>query len=214
MNIPQYLLFDLDGTLIDSIPDLALSLNLLRTELNCPPLSLAEAAAMVGDGVSLLVRRALGEHLFRTEHVERFLRIYDQNLLDNTRCYPDIEALLQQHATKHMAIITNKPHSQTLAILEGLKIHHHFAVIIGGDTYAQKKPDPFPVRQALIALGAAPSQAVMIGDHHTDLHAGQGAGTATCFCHYGFGNSSGLNYDFEAKTAADLCQLFPGPYRA
>ncbi len=169
---------------------------------------------MVGDGVSLLVRRALGEHLFRPEHVERFLRIYDQHLLDNTCCYLGIEALLQQHTAENMAIITNKPHSQTLAILEGLKIHHLFAVIIGGDTFAQKKPDPFPVRQALIALGAAPSQAVMIGDHHTDLHAGQGAGTATCFCHYGFGNSGGLNYDFEAKTAADLSQLFPGPYRA
>ncbi len=212
MKNPEYLLFDLDGTLIDSIPDLALTLNLLRGELNCPPLAIEQAAAMVGDGVSVLVKRALGPELFRPEHVERFLRIYDRHLLDNTRCYPGIETLLNQHPASNLAIITNKPHSQTLAILEGLHIHQHFAVIIGGDTFAQKKPDPYPVQQALISLGAEPGQAVMIGDHHTDLHAGQGAGTATCFCTYGFGNSDGLSYDFEATNATELCQLFPGSY--
>ena len=211
MRTPEYLLFDLDGTLIDSIPDLALSLNLLRAELNCPPLPIAQAAAMVGDGVSVLVRRALGEDLFRPEHVERFLRIYDQHLLDDTHCYPGIETLLQRHSAAKMAIITNKPHRQTLTILEGLRLHHHFATIIGGDTYAQKKPDPFPVTQALISLGADPQHAVMIGDHHTDLHAGKGAGIATCFCAYGFGNSGDLSYDFLATTAADLVNLFPGP---
>lgn len=210
MNNPEYLLFDLDGTLIDSIPDLAMALNLLRAELSCPPLSIEQAAAMVGDGVSVLVKRALGEELFQPAHVERFLRIYDQHLLDATRCYPGIETLLQQHPAEKMAIITNKPHAQTQAILEGLHIQHHFSVIIGGDTYAQKKPDPYPLQQALIALGAEPRQAVMIGDHHTDLHAGKGAGTATCFCAYGFGNSDGLSYDFEATCAADLYQLFPG----
>ncbi len=213
MTSPKYLLFDLDGTLIDSIPDLALALNLLRAELDCPPLSLEQAAAMVGDGVGVLVQKALSDTTFRPEHVTRFLKLYDQHLLDNTRCYPGIETLLEQHPTQSLAIITNKPYHQTLAILEGLNLHHHFSVISGGDTYALKKPDPFPVEQALLQLNADKQQAVMIGDHHTDLKAGQGAGIATCFCAYGIGNHAGLNFDFEAQTASDLIKLFPGSKR-
>ncbi len=207
---PSVLLFDLDGTLINSLPDLALALNLLRAELDCPPLELDQAAAMVGDGVNLLVRRALGDALFKEEHVSRFLALYDRHLLDNTVCYPGITALLQRHPTQRLGVVTNKPYRQTLAILEGLGLHQRFGAIIGGDSCTQKKPDPGPLLAALTKLGATPQQAVMIGDHHTDLHAGRGAGTATCFCDYGFGNTGGLDYDYLATTANDLLQLFPG----
>jgi len=210
MNAPEYLLFDLDGTLIDSIPDLAHSLNLLRAELDCPPLPVAQAAAMVGDGVTVLVQRALGPDLFCPAHVDRFLKIYDQHLLDQTSCYPGIENLLQCHPASKMGIVTNKPYRQTLAILEGLRLLDRFAAIVGGDSYPRKKPDPYPVMQALATLQAQPRQSVMIGDHHTDLHAGQKAGTATCFCAYGFGNSGDLPYDFMVTAPEDLANLFPG----
>ncbi|MCD6582246.1 MAG: HAD-IA family hydrolase [Desulfuromusa sp.] len=206
----NYLLFDLDGTLVDSVPDLTLSLNLLRAELGCPPLLEKQVSDMVGDGVSILVKRALGDNLYRPAHRDRFMQLYDEHLLDHTRCYPGIEELLTKHPADKMAIVTNKPYQLTLQLLEGLNLIRHFKVIIGGDSYAEKKPHPLPVIKALEGLKADPEQAVMIGDHHTDLHAGHGAGAATCFCAYGMGHTDGLVTDFYAKQSTDLLQLFPG----
>ncbi|WP_022663838.1 HAD family hydrolase [Desulfospira joergensenii] len=210
MKTPSVLLFDLDGTLIDSLPDLALALNLLRAELDVPALSQEQAGAMVGDGVSLLVQRALGDDLFKPEHVLRFLELYDLHLLDNTRCYEGIKDLLQSHPARRMGVVTNKPHGQTIEILSGLGLQGHFGVIIGGDSLERKKPDPLPVQKALETLGADARQAVMIGDHHTDIKAGRAAGTATCFCTYGFGSNGGLASNFQAHAAGDLLDLFPG----
>jgi len=206
----NYLLFDLDGTLVDSVPDLTLSLNLLRSELDRPPLSEKQVATMVGDGVTVLVRRSLGEDLYQTAHRARFMQLYDEHLLDHTSCYPGIKELLNRHSAEKMAIVTNKPYQLTLKLLEGLNLIQNFKIIVGGDSYAEKKPHPLPVIKALEGLGADPKQAVMIGDHHTDLHSGRGAGTAICFCAYGLGHTDGLTPDFRAEQSTDLLQLFPG----
>ena len=210
MKIPHYLFFDLDGTLVDSVPDLTLSLNLLRAELDCPPLQQQQVAAIVGDGVSILVKRALGADLFHPDHIERFMQFYDEHLLDHTRCYPGVEELFSRHPTDRVALVTNKPHKLTLKLLDGLNLTRNFKVIIGGDSYVEKKPHPLPVIKALEALGADPRQTVMIGDHHTDLYAGLRAGTATCFCAYGMGHTDGLSPDFRAEESTDLLRLFPG----
>lgn len=207
---PAYLLFDLDGTLVDSVPDLTLSLNLLRAELDCPPLSLEQTARMVGDGVTLLVQRALGEKLYQEAHRTRFMEIYSEHLLDQTRCYPGISALLQEHDPERMAVITNKPYQLSRQLLEGLDLTRHFHTLIGGDSLPQRKPDPLPVLTALDRLNAAAEQAVMIGDHHTDLAAGHGAGTATCFCAYGIGCANGQPSDYRVAESTDLLNLFPG----
>lgn len=209
MKPPECLLFDLDGTLIDSLPDLALSLNLLRAELDLPPLSLEQAGAMIGDGARLLVQRAVGDSLFKPEHVTRFLSLYDSHLLDNTRCYPGIENLLDAHSAGNMGIVSNKPYLQTMDILSGLGLQASFGVVLGGDSLGVKKPDPRPIKKALDTLGLSARQAVMIGDNHTDIRAGQAAGTATCFCTYGIGNNNGLAADFQAQTPSDLLDLFP-----
>lgn len=205
----NYLLFDLDGTLVDSVPDLTASLNFLRTELNCSPLLEKQVIHMVGDGVGILVKRALGEKLFHSDHIDRFMQIYSEHLLDHTRCYPGIEELLNSHPADNMAIVTNKPHQLTMNLLEGLHLINKFKIVIGGDSYAEKKPHPLPVIKALEGLCAKPEQTVMIGDHHTDLYAGREAGTATCFCAYGMGHTDGLTTDFHAEQSTDLLQLFP-----
>ncbi len=207
----NYLLFDLDGTLVDSVPDLTLSLNLLRAELDHPPLTEKQVAGIVGDGVSVLVKRALGENLYHPDHLARFMQLYDEHLLDHTQCYPGIKDLLKCHSAEKMAIVTNKPYQLTLKLLEGLNLIQNFKIIVGGDSYAEKKPHPLPVIKALEGLGSEPEQAVMIGDHHTDLHSGRGAGTAICFCAYGLGHADGLTPDFRAEQSTDLLQLFPGP---
>lgn len=205
----DYFLFDLDGTLVDSVPDLTLSLNLLRAELDYSPLLESQVARMVGDGVGTLVKRALGEKLYQPAHRDRFMVLYAEHLLDHTSCYPGIEELLSCHSAEKMAIVTNKPYQLTMKLLDGLKLTRYFKVIVGGDSYAEKKPHPLPVIKALAALGAVPEQAVMIGDHHTDLYSGREAGTATCFCAYGMGHSDGLTTDFYAEQSTDLLQLFP-----
>jgi len=206
----SYLLFDLDGTLVDSIPDLALSLNLLRQERDLPVLKIDQVHTMVGDGASLLVQRALGEELYSHQLLLRFMEIYEQHLLDNTRCYAGIENLLRSHSAEKMAVVTNKPYDLSIKLLEGLNIKDAFKVIIGGDGLKKKKPHPLPVQTALSLLGAKPKQAVMIGDHHTDICSGQAAGTAVCFCAYGIGHDGNLPYDFCAHQATDLLHLFPG----
>lgn len=206
----RYLLFDLDGTLVDSVQDLTCALNLLGAELGQTPLTAADVHSIVGDGATKLIKRAFGPENYQREQLFRFLEIYGAHLLDTTRCYPGIEELLSRHPAERLALVTNKPHALTLRLVEGLGIAGHFKVIIGGDSYPEKKPHPLPVQKALEALGARPEQAVMIGDHHTDLYSGQGAGTATCFCAYGLGHSDGLTPDFTASASTELLQLFPG----
>ncbi|MCK4502061.1 MAG: HAD-IA family hydrolase, partial [Desulfuromonadales bacterium] len=118
--------------------------------------------------------------------------------------------LLNNHCSTKLAIVTNKPYQLTMKLLDGLNLIDNFKVIVGGDSYAEKKPHPLPVIKALEGLGANPQQAVMIGDHHTDLYAGRQAGTATCFCAYGMGHSDNLTTDFRAEQPIDLLHLFPG----
>lgn len=206
----KYLLFDLDGTLVDSVADLTTSLNLLADELGHPQLSTEYVRGIVGDGATKLIKRAYGAENYQREQLFRFLDIYGEHLLDQTRCYPGIEELLQRYPAESMAVVTNKPHALTVQLLDGLNLTKHFKVVIGGDSCAEKKPHPLPVQNALAALGAKPAEAIMIGDHHTDLYSGRDAGTATCFCAYGLGNSDGLEPDCSVQASEELLQLFPG----
>lgn len=208
-DTPQFLLFDLDGTLVDSVADLTCALNLLGAELGQAPLAADYVRTIVGDGATKLIKRAFGSDNYQREQLLRFLDIYGEHLLDTTRCYPGILELLDRHPAENMALVTNKPYRLTVELMQGLGIAKHFQVIIGGDSYPEKKPRPQPVLEALSRLGAPTGKAVMIGDHHTDLYAGKAAGIATCFCAYGLGHNDGLSADYQAESSLDLLQLFP-----
>lgn len=201
------LLFDLDGTLVDSVADLATAVNLLRGELELPPLLLPAVREFVGDGARELVRRALPEGLFEERQLQRFLLLYGEHLADQTSVYPGIRELLNLYSPASLAIVTNKPLALTLRLLELLELKECFAAVIGGDSAPVKKPSPVPVRMALHRLGRPATGAIMIGDHHTDLRAGHGAGVATCFCAWGLGHDDGLFPDLRAATVAELAQL-------
>lgn len=206
----KYLLFDLDGTLVDSVADLTTSLNLLAKELGHPQLSTDYVRSIVGDGATKLIKRAYGAENYQREQLLRFLEIYGEHLLDQTRCYPGIEELLQRYPADCMAVVTNKPYALTVRLLDGLGLSKHFKVVIGGDSCPEKKPHPLPVQKALAALGAPPAAAIMIGDHHTDLYSGRDAGIATCFCAYGLGNNDGLEADFSVQSSEELLKIFCG----
>jgi len=206
----KYLLFDLDGTLVDSVADLTLSLNLLAVELGYQQLAIDQVRGMIGDGATKLIKRAYGEENYKKEYLLRFLEIYGEHLIEQTDCYPGIRELLSRHPAEHMAVVTNKPYKLTLELMQGLDILNDFKVIIGGDSFSEKKPHPLPVQEALKALDAKANETVMIGDHHTDLISGRDAGTAVCFCSYGLGNTGGVEPDFQVESSEDLLHLFPG----
>ena len=183
------LVFDLDGTLIDSSRDLAESIGELLQSYGAEPLPLSEVVAMVGEGAPILVRRALTRAGLRPgvdDALARFLTIYDRRLMDHTVSYPGIiESLALATRRGPLAVLTNKPLGPTIGILEALGLRGFFTRVIGGDSEYGRKPDP----TGLLALQAlAPGhQLVMIGDSPTDWKVAVNGNCPFVFARFGFG---------------------------
>jgi phosphoglycolate phosphatase len=173
MARPTVLVFDLDGTLIDSAPDLAQAVNALLAELGKPPLTEAAIRPMIGDGARLLLARALAAAgLDAPPHAfDRFMEHYLAHVADRTRPYPDVLSTLQALRVRGyaMGICTNKPFEATQRVLEAYGLAGFFGAVIGGDSLPQRKPDPEPLLAAIAGLGGTRSQAVMIGDSANDV---------------------------------------------
>lgn len=183
------LVFDLDGTLIDSSRDLAESIGELLESYGAEPLPLSEVVTMVGEGAPILVRRALARAGLRPgadDALARFLTIYDRRLMDHTVSYPGIiESLALATRRGPLAVLTNKPLGPTIGILEALGLRGFFTRIIGGDSEYGRKPDP----SGLLALqGLAPGdRLVMIGDSPTDWKVAVNGNCPFVFARFGFG---------------------------
>jgi phosphoglycolate phosphatase len=209
------LVFDLDGTLIDSRRDLADAANALIVEHGGEPLPVEAIANMVGEGAPLLVRRALtAAGLRRDVHgaLRRFLELYDERLLAHTRLYDGTREALDALATDAtLAILTNKPQHPTERILEGLGIASLFEWVIGGDTPHGRKPDPGGLTHLMSLAHAGSGETVMVGDSAVDLRTARAAGTRVCLVSYGFGfrTVDGLLQGDElvADSPADLRRL-------
>jgi phosphoglycolate phosphatase len=189
-------LLDLDGTLVDSAPDLAAAANALLAEQGLPPLATAEVAAMVGDGVAKLVERALAARhtsgLPLAAAVARFTAFYERHPATLTRVYPGVPEGLQRlrAAGLRLALCTNKPGRATRLILDRLSLAAYFSAVVTGDSLAARKPDPAPIRLALSELGIEPDAAVMVGDHVNDILAAHAAGVRAIFARYGYGRAT------------------------
>lgn len=188
-------LFDLDGTLIDSAPDLHVAANKLLAEQKRRPVSLAELTDMIGDGVPKLVERAFeatGEAIPEgglDALAKRYLEFYEPHCADLTVAFPGtIDCLKQLREDGYpLAVCTNKPYAATLEILAGLGLAEFFQVVIGGDTLPGiKKPDPRHLQAALEELDVSEAQAVMIGDNANDVNAAKGAGIPVIVCRFGY----------------------------
>lgn len=183
------IVFDLDGTLIDSARDLAESIGELLQAYGTAPLPLAEVVTMVGEGAPLLVRRALARAGLQAppdEALARFMQIYDRRLLVHTVAYPGVaEALALAVRRGPLAVLTNKPLGPTIGVLESLGLSGFFSRIIGGDSEYGRKPDP----TGLLSLQAlAPGERlVMVGDSPADWNVAVNAGCRFVFARYGFG---------------------------
>jgi len=202
-------LFDLDGTLVDSIPDLSKSVNLLRTELGLETISTEQVRSYVGDGVGLLLQRALPTKLFNPARRARFMQIYTEHLTDETIIYPGILEFLELHRGKPMAVVTNKPQHLAEIIIERLELSQYFPIVIGADLALQRKPHPDMVNHAVNQLQCDPATTVFLGDHHVDLRAASAGRVKSCFCAWGLGHDDGLQPDYHAETTGDLTALFP-----
>ena len=208
MSIDTFL-FDLDGTLVDSIPDLTKAINLLRAELDLAAVTSNEVRSYVGDGVGLLLQRALPQEHVDLARRKRFMEIYTEHLTDETVIYPGIISFLEMHRDKPMAVVTNKPQHLADIIVNRLGLSPFFQSVIGAELALQRKPHPDMVHHAIAQLDCVPERTVLLGDHHVDLRAAHAANVKSCFCAWGLGHDDGLSADFQAATPADLPSLFP-----
>lgn len=183
--------FDLDGTLVDSAPDIHAALDRLMASLGLPPFSRAEVIGMIGDGVRVLVERALAARgrCFDPGALASFSADYTARAAEATTLFPGIpEALARLEAAGwRLAVCTNKPAAATAALLGALGLEGRFAAVGGGDSFPTRKPDPGHLLGTLAAAGGEPGRAVMVGDHRNDIQAARGAGLPGIFVAWGYG---------------------------
>jgi phosphoglycolate phosphatase len=186
------LVFDLDGTLVDSVPDLRAALNKMLRERGRPPLSPPEVKRMVGDGAPALVAHALAasgaDPAGAGEALARFLEIYEANAVRLSRPYPDVRETLTALRRRgyRTAVCTNKPQRATMAVIEGLGFHPLFDGIAGGDRFSVKKPDPGHLLGLIGELGASVTATAMIGDNENDAAVAHAAGVPLVLMRYGY----------------------------
>ena len=184
------LLFDLDGTLIDSKRDLVQSVNATLREMGRAELPEDLVASYVGSGAPILISRALGGAACAAEQqsaLEFFLAHYDQHKLDFTREYPGVRETLEKLRGVPMAVLTNKPVNVSVRILAGLGLAGFFRAIYGGNSFATKKPDPLGANTILSEMGIAAAQAAMVGDSEVDVQTARNAGMISAIVNFGFG---------------------------
>ena len=185
------LIFDLDGTLIDSKLDLALSVNATLAQLGRDPLPHEQIFSYVGHGAPALIARALGSDASEQDclaGLEFFIKYYSAHKLDNTVLYPGVRETLDALKDMPMAVLTNKPVRVSRAIIEELGVGERFRFVYGGNSFERKKPDPIGVDSILREFGAAPAQVMLVGDSEIDVQTARNAGTWACGVTYGFGS--------------------------
>jgi phosphoglycolate phosphatase len=187
------LVFDLDGTLIDSKLDLALSIDATLKHMGRTSLTHEQIYGYVGNGAAMLVRRALGDRVTDAEAEEGhryFLSYYREHMLDNTVTYPGVREALDMFNEYPMAILTNKPVRFSERILEGLGISRYFRYVYGGNSFETKKPDPEGMNILLRDFAITPREAMIIGDSDVDVRTARNAGSWSCGVSYGLGLES------------------------
>jgi phosphoglycolate phosphatase len=206
------LLLDLDGTLVDSAPDLLRSANRLMAARGLAPFTLREVLAMIGDGVPALVTRALAARglPFDPAAVAAFSADYAAHVADSTQPYPGVVAGL--HAMRaagwRLAVCTNKPAALARRLLDALGLLDLFAAVGGGDSFAVRKPDPGHLLATLAAAGGDKRAAVAVGDHHNDVAAAAGAGIPCIFALWGYGKPpDGVTAAAQASGFSEVPQL-------
>lgn len=201
------IIFDLDGTLIDSKRDLIHSVNAMLEEMHRPQLAADVISGYIGHGAPQLVARALGGTATEEElkhGLQFFLSYYEEHKMDYTSAYPGVPETLSQLGHIPMAVLTNKPVRISVRILQALGLADRFRVIYGGNSFETKKPDPLGAKTILRDLNVEPAEALIVGDSEVDVQTARNAGTRAAAVNYGFGV-----HDRQAYPADAYLDQFP-----
>jgi phosphoglycolate phosphatase len=212
------LIFDLDGTLIDSKQDLIRSVNAMLEEMGREKLHEDTISGYIGHGAPKLVARALGNGATEQEREQAlrfFLAHYEAHKLDSTRPYPGVAEALKELREFPMAVLTNKPVRVSRRIVEGLGLEKYFRAVYGGNSFETKKPDPLGARKILEELGATAGETMLVGDSEVDVQTARNAGTLAAAVNYGFGTHDRVAYpaDVYLERLTDLAPLLEVPRR-
>lgn len=200
----EVLIFDLDGTLIDSVPDLALSINQMLTSLNMNTYSTETIRSWVGNGAAVLTKRALSGSIdicpdldltLFEKALSIFLNYYQQNVCIETTLYPNVKSVLETlHKQGYRLVIaTNKPKQFVQPILEKLKLNELFELVIGGECLPKRKPDPMQLTYICESLNVSPSTCLMVGDSSNDIFAATAANMESIGLTYGYNHGEDIN---------------------
>jgi phosphoglycolate phosphatase len=209
------LIFDLDGTLIDSKRDLIHSVNAMLREMGRAELAEETISGYIGHGAPQLVGRALGENAAEAEKqraLQFFLAYYEEHKLDSTCAYPGVAEALERLRALPMAILTNKPVRISVRILEALGLAKYFRLVYGGNSFETKKPDPLGANTILRELKAEAGDAILVGDSEVDVQTARNAGTFAAAVNYGFGVHDRAAYpaDVYFDRLNDLAEMLRG----
>jgi len=187
------LIFDLDGTLVDTLDDLAQAVNLTREHYGLAPLPREAIVPNIGNGGPHLVRATVPPAAERFEEVfARYLAFYNEHLLDHSRLHAGVAEVLAHYAERVLGVVTNKAIHETERILAGLQVRERFRLVLGGDSLPERKPHPLPLLHFMERFGLAPGEVVMVGDGYHDVRAGKAAGVLTVAITTGVGSRAEL----------------------
>lgn len=206
------IIFDLDGTLLDTVQDVHFCSNAALREMGLPPISLAQAKRSIGPGSDTFSRITLGEeHMHRFgEFIKIYRKYYRDKCIDKTRPFPGIIEVLQQLQDTNLLVATNKPLKYTNVILENLQLMHYFKSVLGPEDVAHPKPEPDMILLGLQRVGDIPERTLMVGDTDNDIAAARAANVISCAACWGYGDAESLKNakpDFFSETPASLLDI-------
>ncbi len=213
-RLPELVMFDLDGTLVDSVPDLTFAIQSMLLELSLGSADEQQVRGWVGNGAQKLVKRALNNAgVDDAEQVEAGLVLikkhYQQHCSVDTRLYEGVTACLEAFHARgiNMTVVTNKPREFVPAILNSLEIAHFFSQVIGGDDLAQRKPSPLPLLHCIERAGCQKTRALMVGDSKNDIQAARAAGIPVVAVNYGYNHGRPIDLEAPDYVLSSLTEL-------
>jgi phosphoglycolate phosphatase len=206
----KLILFDLDGTLVDTSKDITNALNYALKQHGIQELTVQDTVKMVGEGITRLIEKVIGDEKFhmRDNIIKMFIEYYSEHLADYSREYPYVRETLEQLSRHKKAIISNKRESLSIELLKKLDLSKYFDLVAGSDTTSEKKPSPVPIFHIMGKLEAKPYESMIVGDSSFDIEAGKKAGIKTVAVSYGYRESTYLqDADYMIDSLKDLVTL-------
>jgi phosphoglycolate phosphatase len=202
-------IYDLDGTIIDSLPDIHKSLIETLTHFNLPTFDIEKTKSLIGDGGETLVLKAVGKNKFNNNILSFFKKAYENNLIYETTLIKDFDKILDklQTISRINIILSNKLFKFTDKIVQHFNLDKYFNEWYGGDSFIEKKPSPYPIIHLMNKYNIKNNQVIVIGDNYTDIDAGIKANAKTCYVAYGYGRIKDNKPHFIANSPLDILEI-------